>query len=150
MNRRPNKRYPFHQSRGPLATILPMFPRRCQLAVAFGVDLLLAPGQHVGRRDEADRAVQAHGVVVIHVLLNQPPRILRRQRRSRPDALAFQRFVPALDFSVRLRIVGRCPHMRHARDSNELLEVPGDELRTVVGDDARLGLRVFLFGSLAE
>src|SRR4030095_3684245 len=34
------------------------------------------------RRNESDRAVQEYGVIAVHVLLNQPPRILRRQRRS--------------------------------------------------------------------
>jgi hypothetical protein len=34
--------------------------------------------------------------------------------------------------------------MRHARDADELLEVPGDELRPLVEDDPRLGLRVLL------
>ena len=37
--------------------------------------------------------------------------------------------------------------MRHIGDSNELLEVASDELRPVIRDDARLCLRVLLFGS---
>ena len=38
--------------------------------------------------------------------------------------------------------------MRHARNTNELFEVPRHELRTVVGNDARLRFRIFLLGSL--
>src|SRR5438874_2362700 len=38
--------------------------------------------------------------------------------------------------------------MRHSRDTNEFLEVPGDELRPVVGDDPWTRLPVFLPGSL--
>ncbi len=53
----------------------------------FRVDLLLPPRQHVLRRDIADGAVQADAVVVIHVALDQTPRIVERQRRSGPDAL---------------------------------------------------------------
>ena len=46
-----------------------------------------------------------HVVVMLHITLYQAPRIFQRQRRSRPNALAFQRFVPALNFAVRLRVV---------------------------------------------
>src|SRR5258706_6697241 len=38
--------------------------------------------------------------------------------------------------------------MRHARNANELFEVPRNELRAVVGNNARLCSRVFLLGSL--
>jgi len=40
--------------------------------------------------------------------------------------------------------------MGHARDANELGAVTSDELRPVVGDQAGLGLRVLLFGSLPK
>src|SRR6266699_827722 len=56
------------------------------------------------------------------------------QRRARPDALAFQRFVPVFDFPVRLWVIRLGSHVRHARDADEFLEVLGDELRPVVGD----------------
>jgi hypothetical protein len=46
----------------------------------------------------------------------------------RPNALSFERFVPAFDLSVRLGIVRRGSDVRHARDPDELLEVLGDEL----------------------
>jgi len=39
------------------------------------------------------------------------------------------------NFSVRFGIVRRGPDVCHARDPNELLEVFGDELRPIVGDD---------------
>ena len=128
---------------------LSLLARFLQLAIACRMDLRLSPGEHVLRRDVADGAVQAHGVVVVHVALNQTPRIFQRQRRSRPDALRFERFVPAFDFPVRLRIIGRGSHVRHARDANELLEVLGDELRPVVGDDPRPRLRVLLLALVA-
>jgi hypothetical protein len=56
--------------------------------------------------------------------------------------------VPAFDFSVRLRIVGRCSDVCHARDADKLFEILGDELRAVVGNDPRSGLRVLLLGRL--
>jgi len=98
--------------------------------------------------DVPNRAVQANVVVMLDVALHQTPRIFQRQWRSRPDALSFERFVPAFDLSVRLRIVGRGSDVRHARDPNELLEVFGDELRAVIRDDPGLRLRVLLLGCL--
>jgi hypothetical protein len=49
---------PFHSSRGALAAILPLFPRRLQLPIPVGLNLLLMPGEHVLRRDVADGAVR--------------------------------------------------------------------------------------------
>ena len=81
---------PFHQLRGPLAVILPLFPRRLQLPIPLGVNLLLVPCEHVFRRDVADGAVQTEVVVMLDVTLNQTPRIFERQRRARTDALSFE------------------------------------------------------------
>ena len=64
------------------------------------MDLGLAPQQPVLRGYIADRAVQPHRVVTIHLGLDQAPGIVRRQRCQRPNALLFQRLVPAFDFSV--------------------------------------------------
>ena len=58
--------------------------------------------------------------------------------------------MPSLNFPVRLRIVGRSPDVRHAGDSNELLEVLGDELRPVVGDDPGPCFRVQFLGPLQD
>ncbi len=49
---------PFHPSRGPLAAILPLFPRRFHLPIPLGLNLQLMPGEHVLGRDVADGAVQ--------------------------------------------------------------------------------------------
>ncbi len=61
------------------------------------MDFILTPGEPVLRR-----AVQADVVVMLDVALYQTPRVFQRQGRSRPDALSFERFVPAFDLSVRL------------------------------------------------
>ena len=55
---RPTGSNPFHPSRGLLAAILPLFPRRVQLPIPLGLNLLLMPGEHVLWRDVADGAVQ--------------------------------------------------------------------------------------------
>ena len=49
---------------------LTLLARLLQLAVAGGVDLVLAARQHVRRRHEPDGAVQAHRVVVLDVALD--------------------------------------------------------------------------------
>ena len=138
MNGRPTGSNPFHSSRGPLAAILPLFPRRVQLPIPLGLNLLLMPGEHVLWRDVAGGTVQADVVVMLHVTLYQAPCIFQRQRCSQPNALAFQRLVPALNLAVRLRIVRGGSDVRHARDANELLEITSNELRAIVGDDSRL------------
>ena len=93
--------YPaLRSSRGLLAVTLALLSGGFQLAVALRVDLLLTPRQHVLRRDVAGGTVQALVVVTLYVALDQTPRIFQRQRRSRPNALAFQRLVPPLDLAV--------------------------------------------------
>src|SRR5882724_376881 len=72
-------------SHGRLATNLPWSPRRLQLPIPVGVDLLLTPGEHALRRDVADRTVQGV-VVMLDVALHHTPHIFQRQWRSRPDA----------------------------------------------------------------
>jgi hypothetical protein len=62
-----------------LAAILPLFPRRLQLPIPLGVNLLLMPGEHVLRRDVANGAVQTNVVVMLYVTLHQTPRIFERQ-----------------------------------------------------------------------
>ncbi len=76
-------------------------------------------------------------VVMHHVLADDSPGVLQRERRARANALAFDGAVKAFDLAVALRIVGRRPHMRHAAQSHVLLEFLGDKLRAVVADDAR-------------
>ena len=49
--------------------------RFLKLAIACRVDLGLSPGEHIVWCYVADSAVQAHGVVVMHVGLNQTHRV---------------------------------------------------------------------------
>jgi hypothetical protein len=56
-------------SRGPLAAILPLFPRRIQLPIPLGENLLLMPAEHVPRRDVSDRTVQTDVVVMVYATL---------------------------------------------------------------------------------
>jgi hypothetical protein len=133
-----------------LATNLPLLPRRLQLPIPLGLDLLLMPGEHVLRRDTAGGSLQADVGVMLDETLHQTPRIFQRQRRARPNVLSFERFVPTFDSSVRLRVERRSSDVRHARDPKELFEVLCDELRSVVGDDPWPRFRVLLLGSLHD
>ena len=54
---------------------LPLMTCLFELAIARRVNLRLSPGKHIVRRHITDGAVQAYGVVVIHVGLNQAQRI---------------------------------------------------------------------------
>src|SRR5262249_40101101 len=63
--------------------------------------------------------------------------VVQGQRRAGADALLLEEAVPALDLAGALGIVGRGLDMGHAAQADELLEVPGDELRAVVGEDPR-------------
>lgn len=66
-----------------------MFSCLLQLPISLSMDLMLTAGEHVFRRDVANGTVQADIVVIFQVALHQLPRILQRQRHSRPEALPF-------------------------------------------------------------
>jgi hypothetical protein len=58
--------------------------------------------------------------------------------------------MPALRFSVRLRVVRRGSHVRHAGDPDELPEVTCHELRSIVGDDPRFHFRISFVRAAAQ
>src|SRR6202008_4968908 len=118
-------------SRGLLAVTLALLSGGFQLAVAFRVDFLLTPRQHILRSAVAEGIVQAEVFLMLDLSLIQAQRIVQREWCSGPDTLALQRLVPTLDFPIRLGIVGGSSDMRHTRDANELFEVASDELRPV-------------------
>ncbi len=86
--------------------------------------------------DVADGAVQANGVVTLDVIADDAAGIFQGQRRLAANAIALEGAVEAFDFAIALGIVRRGFDVSHAADADELLEVLGDELRAVVGDDA--------------
>ena len=104
---------------------------------------------HILRSHIPDCAVQTHRVVAIHVAFNQAPSILHRQRRERMYSL-LKSLEPSFQFSVRLRIKRRSAYASHSEDTDQLLEIPGDEMRHVVGNDPGFCLRAFLLGLTDE
>ncbi len=95
-----------------------------QLAISLGKDHLRQTVEFIGRREVADRRVQPHVVIVVHVTRDLPPGLVKRLRTGRPDALSFQAAMPAFELPVALRIVGTRPHVGHAHQADERLEIP--------------------------
>src|SRR4029077_17481391 len=67
---------------------------------------------------------------------NEPSSVVQAQRGRYADAACFQGFVPPLHLPVALGIIERCSHVSHATYADELLEIVGNELRSVVRNDA--------------
>lgn len=121
-----------------------------KFGVSFFENLLVSAVELVFGSDEADGAVQPLFVVVADIFCDLLASLLKTKRNLGADAFAFDGLVIALEFAVALRIKRRRAHMRHAGQANEFLEVLGDKLRSVVGDDPGGGLREFLPGSLQD
>jgi len=121
-----------------------------QFAVASVVDFLSSGGEFILGGDIANGAVQADVVVVFDVIGDDASGVVEGEWHQGPDAIALERFVPAFDFAVGLRIVGRGAGVGHAGDADELFEILGDELRSVVGDDAWCGVGELFVGALQD
>ena len=100
-------------------------------------DDLAQTSQAIGGRDIADRTVQPHLVSMLNVTSDsflEPP---LGGRTSHANALPLDRTVPSFELAVALRIVRTGADVSQVISANELLEIFGDELRTVVTDDSR-------------
>ncbi len=130
------------------------FPSICagcsEFAITFLENVDLPAFQFLPGGHKADGAVQAGAIVMINEFFNNPSGILQRKGHFGPNALAFEQSVPPLDLPVALRVEGPRPHMAHSAHTDELLEVPGNELGTIVGDDSGSDIAVFLPGPLKD
>ena len=118
-----------------LSAFGPALASAFELLVALALNDVLAPGEDVGRRHVAEGAVQAHRIVVLDEPGDDPLGFLAGARGGRPHAVGFEGTVVALELAVGLRIKGGGAHMAQARQADEVLEIPGDELRPVIRDD---------------
>lgn len=118
-----------------LAQRLAVFAGGVQFAIALGEDGSVASFEFVLGGDIADGAVQADGVVVVHVIGHNASRIFQGQGYVDADTTTFQGAVPAFQFTVALGMVGRSADVSHAAQADELFEVLGNELGAVVGDN---------------
>lgn len=130
------------------AELAPGLSGGLQLEISSCEDPLVSALKPVSWWDVADRAVEAVLVVVIDESCDDVAPIVEAQRCSWPDALALQGPVVALDLAVGLGVVGRSLDVTDTDGTDEGLEVSGDELGSVVADDAGLDAWEGLQGAL--
>lgn len=133
-----------------LAHVLASFTCFGELAIAIGMDGFVVAEEFVLGGDIADGAVEADVVVMGHEIGHDDSGFVEREGHLWADAIAFEGFVPAFDFAIRLGVIGRSSDMGHAGDADEFLKVLGDELRPVVADDAWRGAGEFFAGALND
>lgn len=89
-------------------------------------------------------------IVVMDELADHTLPILQGERCLWADTVPLECAVPPFKLAIALRVVRRCAHVCHTAQSDILLEVARDELRTVVGDYPRSSVRVALPGPLQD
>ena len=114
-----------------------------EFLVASGKDGLFFASEFISWGNVAYRRVKAHGVVVFNEASHEATGVLEVQGDPWADAIGFERLVSALDLPVALRVIWRGAHVGQIDHADELFEIAGNELRTVVGDDSRFGVRLF-------
>ena len=130
--------------------LLASFTRLSQLALAFGPDVLILPGQSGLGRDITDGAVKPDLIIVLYKLSDNPPGLLEGKRGLGADCLAFDGFVPAFQFAITLGIAGGDADMGHATGLDKQLELASDELGAIVRDEAWSGGGELLAGALQD
>ena len=103
-----------------------------KLTVPLGKDRLVSAFKLVLGSNIAYSAMKTPGIIMSYKPFHNPPGIFKGQGAEGTDTLFFQALMPALDLPIALRVVGGSPHMAHAADADELLEIPRYELRTIV------------------
>ena len=103
-----------------------------QFSVSLFEYFLVPAIQFVHRRYITDDAVQPDVVVVLDEPFNHSSGIVKGKWDAGTNTLALDGSMEPLQFAVGLRIIRRCPHMRHTRDADEFLEIFGNKLRTVI------------------
>jgi len=119
-----------------------------ELAIAFIKDFLVPAFKHRQRRHIVDGAVQTNRIVFEYVFFHTAFGIFQGERRQGPDTITFDRAMVAFDLTVALRVVRTGANVFHSAQSNEVFEVFGDELRSVVRDDSGCHAGVFFASGL--
>ena len=81
---------------------------------------------------------------------NHSSGIVKGKRDTGANTFPLDGCVEPFQFAVGLGIIRRCPHMRHTRDADEFLEILGNKLWAVIGNDPWSGFRKALFGALKD
>ena len=121
-----------------------------EFAIALDEDLEVAAGESISRGYIADGRMQPHGVIMVNEVLDKSSAILLGKRTAWPETVDFEALVPSLDFTVTLRVIGRGLDMGQAGQTDKLLKVFGDKLRTVVVMIRGESSRIFFPGSLQD
>jgi len=125
----------------------PVLPGYSKLSVALRKDVRLLAFQFLSWGHKPNGTVQSGVVVMIDELPNDSSGIPRGKRHLGPDTLTFEQPMPSLNLPVALRVKGSCSHVAHPAYTDELLEVLevlGNELGAVVGDDPGSRIRELL------
>lgn len=112
-----------------------------QFPIPAVMDFRGASGKHVGWREIANRAVYSDVVVMLNKGINPCSGFVQRPRRSRSDAFLLEASLESLQLSIALWVVRARLDMGQAKQAEKHLEVFGNELRAIIADDARFGLR---------
>ena len=112
---------------GEAPTLAPLLSGEFEFTISLVPDHLLTSSEPIGWSDVADGAVQAFSVVVVEEGVEPDLGFGLGGRREAADDFGLGRAMKALDLAVRLRVRGRCAHVAHPCDSDEGLEVLGDE-----------------------
>ena len=117
---------------GTKSLFLSQFPGLFQFLVSLFEYFLVSAVQFVHRRDITDSAVQPDVVVVIDESFNHSSGIVKGKRDTGTNTFPLDGCMEPFQLAVGLGIIRRCPHMRHARDADEFLEILGNKLWTVI------------------
>src|ERR1700694_4198224 len=121
-----------------------------EFAISLEENLEVAAGESIGRGNITDGRVQPHGVVMVNEALDKSSAILLGKRTAWPETIDFEGLVPSLDFPVALRVVRGGFDMGQTGQADKLLEVLGNKLRPVVGNDPRGSTRISFSSSLHD
>lgn len=115
----------------------PSLPGFGKLAVPLGKYGPLPAVELFPRGNKANGAMEPHPIVIVDKLVHNPFGIFQGKGCLGPQALRLEGLMSPFDLPVALRVEGACFHMAHAAYANELLEIPGNELGSIVRDDFR-------------
>ena len=119
------------------ATKLTLLTGSFELSVSLGENRVFVSSQLIQWRDVTDRTVKSAGVVMLDVIRDFATRLFQRLDRLRTDTFGFQAPVPPLELAVGLGVIRTSSHVSQAAHAHKCLEVPGNELRAIVGNDPR-------------
>ena len=87
---------------------------------------------------------------MVNEALDQSSGNLLAEGAAWPETIDFEALMPSLDFTVALRVVRGGCDMGQPAQADKFLQVFGDKLRPIVGDDPRRAIRISFLSSLQD